>query len=525
MSVKVWKHLYVSGTKTSFEHYRLLKKSKRKRQNDIFYQHSKQKKTIEWKPVSKEAQRKRRLRETNKQLHVHEEETRKRKSAYQKTYRAKTSTCTDDIQITSTCIPSFANRMQKHRDIKRLKESLPETPIRRASVISSYLTQNSPTIKTLEKLKVIRSPEEIADNSIETSVLHDIKDILHKTRKSRSDENIQSRNVIFAAISGEEIQKTKCKTQLAQKLGVEPRRMACGKRVRTRILVNEESSWKLTLKRTRSNKISEEIKKSVYEFWLSSGVSRPTGCKKHVKRERLAPHVFVSRTIQVLEVTQTDAYQQFRRAFPDMVISQRSFEKLKPFYVRPVRQNDRQTCMCRYHVEISTVLKHCMTHRKKVQDERNADDETKKSFPVFPNVNTAINSTLCEKSDFQEYYKTECLNRSCEACGVPNFKLMPEETSTEEMVKWERFEYVSIPSKGNTMRKKLMLVQKVTCVKDMYSYLVHLLASFPAHQFRALWQNRQLKVISTTLPLRDVVCLHDFSENYRQVIALNSLCT
>ena len=154
-----------------------------------------------------------------------------------------------------------------------------------------------------------------------------------------------------------------------------------------------------------------------------------------------------------------------------------------------------------------------MKQRKIFLERRN--DTSEQEFPVFENVSDAVQATLCEKDNFNEHYNTECLNRNCDKCGISKLSLMDEEQSKESIVEWEKFEYVSLPSKGVCVRKKLMLIKKKTSVYEMYSYFKNLLSKFPAHQFRAVWQNKQLKVIRSTLPLKDVVCIHDFSENYR----------
>ena len=41
---------------------------------------------------------------------------------------------------------------------------------------------------------------------------------------------------------------------------------------------------------------------------------------------------------QVIEKTQTDAYIDFVAKYPDIKIGQRTFDKLKPFFVRPVSE-------------------------------------------------------------------------------------------------------------------------------------------------------------------------------------------
>ena len=135
-------------------------------------------------------------------------------------------------------------------------------------------------------------------------------------------------------------------------------------------------------------------------------------------------------------------------------------------------------------------------------------------FPVYKNANEAVSTTLCEKDETAEHHNISCLKRECSECGVEQFKMMDEEEG-DEIVDWERFEYVTVSSKGSQVRKKLMLVKKTTPVKELFSYFTHLMSAFPAHQFRATWQREQLKYLTTNLQLNDCAIVHDFSENYR----------
>ena len=48
----------------------------------------------------------------------------------------------------------------------------------------------------------------------------------------------------------------------------------------------------------------------------------------------------------------------------------------------------------------------------------------------------------------------------------------------------------------------------------MFQYFIALLKTFPAHQFRAMWQNSQMRECIQNLDPKHVVCVHDYSENY-----------
>jgi hypothetical protein len=49
-------------------------------------------------------------------------------------------------------------------------------------------------------------------------------------------------------------------------------------------------------------------------------------------------------------------FHDFQSAFPNINVSQRVFERCKPFFVRSANNKDRVTCCCRYHLEIKYFL-------------------------------------------------------------------------------------------------------------------------------------------------------------------------
>lgn len=55
---------------------------------------------------------------------------------------------------------------------------------------------------------------------------------------------------------------------------------------------------------------------------------------------------------------------------------------------------------------------------------------------------------------------------------------------------------------------------KTTKAGEMFVYFKTLLDSFPGHQFHAKWQQEQMKRNVENLPIGEVCCVHDYSENY-----------
>lgn len=89
---------------------------------------------------------------------------------------------------------------------------------------------------------------------------------------------------------------------------------------------SENACFRHTVRKTRSDKTSQNLKHLVYDWWTRPQSSRLTGNKKDVKRERQAHRIFVSHPVQILEKTQTEIYEEFCQSNPGVKICQRYFE-------------------------------------------------------------------------------------------------------------------------------------------------------------------------------------------------------
>ena len=147
-------------------------------------------------------------------------------------------------------------------------------------------------------------------------------------------------NVLTASVSGEDISDPASDRNIAKILGLKPRRLFGGKRIRTQILKTEKSCFEITKRKTRTDAVSENVKRTVFDFWCSPSVSRTSSNKKDIKRMRISPKTYSSHQIQFLEKTQTEAYLEFKSKYPEIKISQRLFENYKPFFVVPELKTD-----------------------------------------------------------------------------------------------------------------------------------------------------------------------------------------
>ncbi|CAG2227088.1 unnamed protein product [Mytilus edulis] len=135
---------------------------------------------------------------------------------------------------------------------------------------------------------------------------------------------------------------------------------------------------------------------------------------------------------------------------------------------------------------------------------------------LYESLSELVDDTLCTRSANTHQHKISCLDRLCSECGVCKFSMLPGELDESDVqISWERYEYKNVKVKGDKMIRKLVLVRKSSSPAEMFQYLEKLLETFPAHQFRAYWQSKQMKSLVENLPIGHCVTVHDFSENYK----------
>lgn len=121
----------------------------------------------------------------------------------------------------------FKNRTSKHRALKQLKNSLLQSPKKRSVTLEAYLkNSNSPTTNILIDADVVLSPEEQSKKSTEKAVLQDLKTTIDSCKMKRSKDSVRSMNVLVASISGEQVTQSRCRKNLAKKLGLPFRRIS-----------------------------------------------------------------------------------------------------------------------------------------------------------------------------------------------------------------------------------------------------------------------------------------------------------
>ena len=128
----------------------------------------------ERKDMNKDRERKERMNKIN------EIERKKKRLMQKRTYQRRVRSFETPASGTeANCEPPciliapFPNKMRKHR---ALRNSLPNSPTMRVSTVVAYISNfKSPTVNTLKKSSIIKTPEESAEKSLGEAVIEDLK--------------------------------------------------------------------------------------------------------------------------------------------------------------------------------------------------------------------------------------------------------------------------------------------------------------------------------------------------------------
>ena len=98
--------------------------------------------------------------------------------------------------------------------------------------------------------------------------------------------------------------------------------------------------------------------------------------------------------------------------YPEIKIGQRSFEKCKPFFAKPAREEDRVSCCCRTHVQARMLFNHCMNFRKSVAQMGSSEGQNDRhKYPLFSHLADIVQQTLCPKQVGNCCNEKDCLYR------------------------------------------------------------------------------------------------------------------
>ena len=389
---------------------------------------------------------------------------------------------------------------------------MPATPKKKADILEKIAVGSPRTKALLTERGLLKTPEEQKETTTLRALAADISESLSHVKKSGSSEKRAAYTAFKSLAFGKNVKKARAKRSLSKLVNLPEKTISRAISRREKVLKGDIPSWQYMNRKVRSDALSAEDSKLIYDYWTHQA-SRPTGDKKDVVKQRISRRQYIHHAKHVLEKTQTEAYMEFRELYPNIKVSQRKFESLKPFFVKQARERDRKSCLCRKHVETQIVFSACMKFRKALLKK---NPELESSVSVPKTVTEAATLTLCPKPEGSMFHNIKCLERQCSECGVHKLQLLPEENSDDGLVHWSRYEYVptgKFLSNGQE-KKKIAFVPKETPPSQLFAYFKELLKGYMSHCFMARWQREQLNSLLDNLPMNHVVCIYDYSVGY-----------
>lgn len=181
-----------------------------------------------------------------------------------------------------------AARMRKKRCRDAIEKVLPGEDSERASVIASLL--HDPATRTaLVGMGRVNTIEKEAEACMANAVLVDVAEAVNTVKACRSKDSTTALHVGLSFLCGKSVLQQRIKGAVANRLGINQRRVSSCASYRNTVLTDEKSCWLIFERKTRSDAIPQEHRQKAYDFWGSHEISRQTGNKRDFVNRRIGP--------------------------------------------------------------------------------------------------------------------------------------------------------------------------------------------------------------------------------------------
>ena len=456
---------------------------------------SKTKKAAPKTRVAKETQRKKwRIQKQNQRseqsVQAKRREKEKRRAKYAKKKEEMSCIKTTPPQSHLSEIQSTSSGMRKA--VYRAKKAMPKNSKQYAEVLTRMIHKVTPKKRQhLKEHAVITSPRSRKFLQFAQASCRNIKDTISHINMQRNTSAIHKKRVLAVALSLKRKYNYGYRKHLRKHLGLG---YSLIKRAAT-----VDDVHHLDTRKRRSDALPTGVVDKVIEFYRRGDISRDLPDARSAKKDGES---VISR--KVMDITLRSAYDKFNKENPGIFMGITKFKKLRPNYILTMGNNKLAQCLCERCTNIEFKLQAIMRYMA----------GHKLSKCAFKDKYSISRVTLCPKADGEEY-KTKCLDRECQQCGVHKVKasLVEIVQRINEEISWYRWETKEFPYKGSTI-KRMVKEMKTATIKSMLNELENEMAPFSRHLFNASWQWRQYDIISKDVPPNWVVFCMDYGENY-----------
>ena len=186
-------------------------------------------------------------------------------------------------------------------------------------------------LKEVVELLGIKSSKESLLNNL---VIENINSALSSFGTSRSADKRAARRALTTVIANGKMSQKKLLGVDSKKLKISKSTLVRHQTFRSRLDENDPAAcWAIVCRHAHSDKISRDVRSIVTKFWEVN--SRVSSNRRDVLTRIITKGNREEHQKLFLDMTQTALFHSFQETYPDVKISHRSFEKLKPWYVRP----------------------------------------------------------------------------------------------------------------------------------------------------------------------------------------------
>ena len=410
--------------------------------------------------------------------------------------------------VERSAVPTSTERVRKHREniIKfnfRSKKQKAEHVAKDLNTSLSVLSPQSKVHAVSKSCNNNLSPasRHIVANNIQGDPLADFTNTISKKRDRLSN---CARRLVIGSIVKKSGGNWKTARRTNRHLSWKSLKSASEKDINDMI-----KHYKSSVK-SKAQKPPTETTKKVVEFYNRDDVSRQLPYKNLTRKVKDHLGVYHRVPMRVMEVTLRNAFTAFKNDNANIKISQRTFEQLRPKYIRLRRYAQRLQCCCTYHTNIDYIRKAC----------NNLFLKNGKEIP-FPDNDALISSALCASNSVY------CIMRICSTCkSFPKIDALDitslkcsksciEENNdcSDHTIKINQFERVTYIHKEKE-KKKMKLQDKMMKLNELVALLNLKLEKFPMHRFNVQHTAKTFDNLINNLNENSIIKIHDFSENY-----------
>ncbi|CAG9814469.1 unnamed protein product [Phaedon cochleariae] len=376
------------------------------------------------------------------------------------------------------------NAERKMQDLKRKSESYKKKYYRLLE--KTKQEKNHKTIDTdltpLTKVNMLLDASQIESSKVEevkkSLIFGEVvqQQLVNTYQELKSD---QKKQIFKKILDGKVIKKYKLRTKLSTVM-----------KFRKSSNFDNKDISSFERKKGKHTQRTEIIKQKIKDFLEQEDNSRVCpGKKEFVKKNKVKKQKrFLSNTLKNL-------YHKFLHAYPNLKMSYKFFCLARPFYIKPMRVCDRDTCKCITHANMELIIQSLYVNNV-----------------VFGKTPNDMVKDICCSS-----YAPDCLLRKCKNCenAKPHFK----EYNENDIIQYFQWIYLKqnyFNKKTQTVKQTRKIAKQPKEVKasELVTIFMKNLPIFLSHEGRISHQHQSISELKKVLKANEIIIHCDFSENY-----------